>query len=846
MALLKSATSGNFTSASSWYNEDLTAQQLTAGIAGAIGTATVYTAAWTESLSSTISGVILSVNISTGVGTFTVGLYTSVGTTPLASVTVNASDFAAGINSFKFTSTFALTNAQSYRIGCSCSVNNAVNLLGASSTNFYKRVITTTTSAPAAGDTPFIMQDLTGAGTKTTMTITMDSTSSATSYGAITIYNGGTLAYGVAASTNYYLKMGGSLTINAGGTFTMGTQASPIPSSSTAKLEFVPLGAGGYGIINAGTVTTYGATKTVRAKLATDIAAAGTSVTTDVSTGWLSGDVVVLPPTNRVNAETDFMTLSGNAAGTTISFTAGTTYAHNTTTTPTPCDVGNLTRNVSIFGQGSGFVGVNTMIFQTNSGGVTSLNYTQLYYIGYNVASTNAGLLGNLSLANGSLTVQYCSLWGANANGNSIFYYVGTQASNSLTFNNNVIVNGQTFVGSNAAMTPSNVVLDNNLFIRSTFVTNRNYITLTNTTSAGSTVGPGIQFTDSNLTTANGGLFGTVKNIITYGNFNYGVTAAANNITYGVISNVTAWRNPTFGIYLVGTVPSPVIISGATLTSNGTANVHVNSSGSIYFKNLTTNSNASFVTPVAFQLSGTDRLYVVNSSLGATVPETNGFSAAVNGFVYGNNTVFYNTTFGHSTIPLTLSTIPGRIGLLGVSSMNHNGTAGSNINWQAYGTIINDTTIYNSSSTSMRMTPTSALWKMYSQPVKLTIVGGETATIQVKVRKSVVGDGTAYNGNQPRLMLLPNPYTDAYNYTVLTTASGAAGSWETLSYSFTPTNTGVYEFVVDCDGTTGWVNVDDWYTAYIKDTTKGDYWFNGLPYIEITGVPKERSVGFVY
>jgi len=58
--------------------------------------------------------------------------------------------------------------------------------------------------------------------------------------------------------------------------------------------------------------------------------------------------------------------------------------------------------------------------------------------------------------------------------------------------------------------------------------------------------------------------------------------------------------------------------------------------------------------------------------------------------------------------------------------------------------------------------------------------------------------------------------------------------------------TGVYEFYVDCDGTTGYVNVDDWSTNYVKDTTKMDYWFMGMPEININGIPKERSVGFVY
>ena len=77
-------------------------------------------------------------------------------------------------------------------------------------------------------------------------------------------------------------------------------------------------------------------------------------------------------------------------------------------------------------------------------------------------------------------------------------------------------------------------------------------------------------------------------------------------------------------------------------------------------------------------------------------------------------------------------------------------------------------------------------------------------------------------------------------------ASAAVSTWETLTANFTPTVTGVYEFYVDCDGTTGYVNVDDWSTNYVKDTTKMDYWFMGMPEININGIPKERSVGFVY
>ena len=61
-------------------------------------------------------------------------------------------------------------------------------------------------------------------------------------------------------------------------------------------------------------------------------------------------------------------------------------------------------------------------------------------------------------------------------------------------------------------------------------------------------------------------------------------------------------------------------------------------------------------------------------------------------------------------------------------------------------------------------------------------------------------------------MLKSNPSAgSAYNSDIVcATASAAAGTWETLSYtlpSAVTDNVGM-EFYVDCDGTTGWINID--------------------------------------
>jgi hypothetical protein len=93
---------------------------------------------------------------------------------------------------------------------------------------------------------------------------------------------------------------------------------------------------------------------------------------------------------------------------------------------------------------------------------------------------------------------------------------------------------------------------------------------------------------------------------------------------------------------------------------------------------------------------------------------------------------------------------------------------------------------------------------------KKVIASGGTLAASIYVRKSVAGDGAAYNGNQPRLIVRKNVSAGITVDTVLATASAAAGTWEQLSGTTAAvTDDAVLEFYVDCDGTTGWVNIDD-------------------------------------
>ena len=68
--------------------------------------------------------------------------------------------------------------------------------------------------------------------------------------------------------------------------------------------------------------------------------------------------------------------------------------------------------------------------------------------------------------------------------------------------------------------------------------------------------------------------------------------------------------------------------------------------------------------------------------------------------------------------------------------------------------------------------------------------------------------------------------------TVLATATGAStGSWQTLTgTTIAITDMCILEFYVDCDGTQGWINIDDWSSTTVNDTQELGYALNGFPF----------------
>ncbi len=141
---------------------------------------------------------------------------------------------------------------------------------------------------------------------------------------------------------------------------------------------------------------------------------------------------------------------------------------------------------------------------------------------------------------------------------------------------------------------------------------------------------------------------------------------------------------------------------------------------------------------------------------------------------------------------------------------------------------------------SIKLTPTSATLKLDTaggvpgEGFQVPVDSGGTPTVSIKIQK----DGS-YNGNAPRLVLKANPALGVDADTVLGTFSGGSGSWQTVSGACPAASVnGVYEVVVDCDGTAGNVFVDT--LTVTGGSTAGPggmkFWSYGLPAAMVSNV----------
>ena len=843
MALLKSISSGNFTSASTWA---LCTAVNEAPNNAVVGSTTAYTLQNASAFSSTVNanavGVLLKIGVRTSAsGTVTAALFNNAGTV-LAECTMNVSDVASdtlptsGTTSpyghwafFKFDTPVAITNGTFYRIGFKTSVNGALSFHRNSATPgvHHGAIVTDLTQAPAATDRFIIVGDNiadavnpgTVAGTKSALTITMDNTNTTQfgdgtgftfgqSYWGLYVGDNATLTYGTSAATNYNLRMRNNIAIGAGGTsfpgtLNIGTVATPIPRDSTATLEIdSPTLANAFNFeVQGGIFTGQGLSRTVgkdvdRCLLNANASASATSLTVDTDTGWLNGDQIYIGQTTRVaGTGAEARTLNANAGASSLSISAGLTAAKEGGSTIQAAIV-LLTRNVTVTAVASNLA---FYAFVRGSQSVVDCDWVQFRWCG----STAGSKLGfYLSGTATNISFNRCVLNAPHAG----FIFVDSNSGASITdcVVASSTVNGMTMTSG----ADSDTVVSGVWFIANASATVTLYsvnFTFNNIRIVGST-SSGILFTNTGtalLTTP-----------ITWTNFY--IHSCLNGISIGtsqdnnffILENFEVQRCTSSGFVFNILSTSGVTISNSRIWGNSSANITMGTSpASVRIINCAIASQTGNTTPTGMVVSSMAGVVCENCTFGS------GFTGALTHT--SQDIAFSGQGFGQVLLRECILSTTIEVGNIvadstTVASVDHDQVAGARRVWSKRGLVSSDTAIARTGGVSMRMTPNSLTNKLDYVFARTAVNTGTTPLVGIYVRKSVVGDGAAYNGSQPRLIVRRNIALGIASDTVIATGASANGTWELLSGNLpTLTGSGIVEIELDCDGTAGWINIDD-------------------------------------
>lgn len=178
-----------------------------------------------------------------------------------------------------------------------------------------------------------------------------------------------------------------------------------------------------------------------------------------------------------------------------------------------------------------------------------------------------------------------------------------------------------------------------------------------------------------------------------------------------------------------------------------------------------------------------------------------------------------NTNVGVLPVGVGISTSNYQSDVLkttGFAFTNMNNITGYHVTYLAAGNRSIDSTttcnINETTSPSERLTPQSNSLKLRSGSKFVALNAGESTAIAVYVRKSTLAtNGVDYNGTAPRLILKRNGAVGINSDILMDQLDTTSENFLKLAgVSPAVTDAGVIEFYVDCDGTQGWINIDNW------------------------------------
>jgi hypothetical protein len=788
-----------------------------------------------------VTGVVVLFNnrVAGATGTLDLALYNSTAGATVATVSINTSDIPpfVGQNSrpvnFRFSSPVGVTSGQAYQLRMRATSTNTVSqqIIGA---NQWVRMFTTNSlTGPTATDTMYVLGRFTGAGASSFATVTMDNNNSV-QYGGLAIGQNGTLTSLTASSTELRLYDTVAPVYNislfvSGGVFRMGTSASPIQAGVTASLIIGATTSQGLRIQlhDRASFQTGGFLKTPWSLLVSNIAAGATGFTVSGATGWSVGDDIVISTSTRTNTQYDRRTIT-SVSGTFIGVTA-TSFLHTGGTNSIyAAEVINLTRNCKISSANSAFRSYINLAPGINVAGYDlDIDSTELEFMG--VASI-AAIYGYGYTSSNNIYVRNSAF---KDGGGGMTMLTTTRFINCIMDNcvyHNTRFSGQLFLQNGAPVADS--ILPVNSYVSNNVVT-----------YSGTGAGPGIFTQLPTIDCENNRLSGSATFGIVYGVLSYYQTSAkfngnvihgnANGISSAIVNTLDTGlhatgnisvRNSLYGWYMFGTNS---MINDSIIQENQSGNLLLSFNSGVstdfIFNNLSIQGGtATYPTPGGISVSQvgfpTTSFYAKgifnNCNIGTTNSHTTGdvvfFPTITTNTL--TNLVFNNCKFGSPTevVRPSVMSANAKIGMMRVA-----GVTAANRTYFRAGLQILDTSIFRSSPYSVRMTPTSStLYQKFDQKV-VPVRQGSTPSISVWVRMSATADGNNYNGTLPRLWLENTASLgvfSGYDDVLLATAATGNGVWKQLSATLpvTPYENTAFKVYLDCSGTVGWVNVDDW------------------------------------
>jgi hypothetical protein len=839
MPLLVSRESGNFTNASTWGVADSAAgSQLTTPSASTnTTTTTVWSSAFTGTNGKVVTGVAMFCNAVSYSGTVTVFLSNDNGVTTVTSCVVDPNYLPSKSSwvFFRFNTAVTLDGGTDYRVGVRSSIaGSATFYRDATAGNWARILVTTDTAAPIAGDTMLIVGSRSSVYGYTGISVTMDNTATTDfgngistsvplqgapqNFNGIQIGTAGDLSWGTNSATNYYLKLSGNLIVWDGGRYYMGSNSTPCPRDSSMYLQFDCAANGDFGFcaMDGSNVYIAGQSRTVGkdvvyCRLAANAAANATSLTVDADTGWLDNDQIIVTSTTRTIGQSEVGTLNGAAGASTLTIDGfggaggGLQFAHDGVA-PFQAEVALLTRNVRISGASASLNAYVLLAFTP----IFTANWAEFFWLGTTTTSKRGIEYGISGATSGTVSMQYCAVRNS---GRNFFILGGGLNAGSVNLSNNVFwssTNGLEFSAmGNGSLTVNNNVISN-VSSGSGFsiVGGVPYVFTNNVISSCQSNGVSISGSggSSNSVTFTGNTVHSCSSTA----FNLGLSTSGHALN---CDNLYAWRCSGAGISTPSSFAS-LTISNSRITGCANNGISITPSAQgvpLTLNNVTIETEAGFSTTSGLSWSNA----LATSASGLSIVLLNcSINTATNGIVAGfgnNNTVtLQNTLISSPTEVSSQSSLGNGV----IRSSRHDQTNGSFRSWFASGRIESDTIVFNTASPSERLTPISSSSRLQSGSRIVAVDSGSTVTISAYVRKSITGDGANYNGNQPRLIVKANPACGITTDTVLATMTASNGTWQQLTGTTSAVNAdGGLEFVVDCDGTVGWVNVDDWSVA---------------------------------